>query len=109
MPTIGTLNAYDLTQKNKDNPNFIIIDVRTEDEFNSGYIANSININYYSLDFKSIISKLDKNKLCLVYCRTGIRGTGATQMMIGLGFKEARNRNVWRSRDVYQENFIAFS
>jgi rhodanese-related sulfurtransferase len=91
VPTISTLDAYNLIQNNKDNPSFIIIDVRTVDEFNSGHIANAINMDYYAADFKSIIGKLDINKQYLVYCRTGIRGTGATQIMVDLDFKDVHN------------------
>ena len=91
VPTFSTLDAYNLIQKNKDNSDFIIIDVRTVDEFNSGHIANAINIDYYSPDFESIIGKLDRNRQYLVYCRTGIRGAAATQIMVGLDFKEVHN------------------
>ena len=91
VPMISTLDAYNLIQKNKDNPDFIIIDVRTVDEFNSGHLANAINLDYYSPDFKSNISRLDRNKQYLVYCRTGIRGAAATQIMVDLGFKDVYN------------------
>jgi rhodanese-related sulfurtransferase len=91
VPSINTLNGYNLIQKNRDNPNFIILDVRTTDEFKSGYIAGAINIDYNSPDFKANIGKLDKNKQYLVYCRTGIRGAAAVQIMIDLGFKQVQN------------------
>jgi rhodanese-related sulfurtransferase len=80
-----------LIQNNKVNLDLIIIDVRTPDEFNGGHLANAININYYSPEFKSNIDKLDRNKEYLIYCRTGVRGTGATQIMIDLGFTRVYN------------------
>ena len=88
VPTISTQDAFVLIQKN---PGLIIIDVRTPDEFNGGHLANAININYYSPEFKSNIDKLDRNKEYLIYCRTGVRGTGATQIMIDLGFTRVYN------------------
>jgi len=91
VPTITAPDAYNLIQKNIDNPNFVILDVRTANEFNSGYISGAINIDYYSSDFQTIISKLDKNKQYLVYCKSGIRGAAATQIMMTLGFKEVQN------------------
>jgi rhodanese-related sulfurtransferase len=91
IPTISTLDAYNLIQKNKDNPDFIIIDVRTADEFKGGHIPNAINMDYYSPDFKSDVGKLDRNKQYLVYCGTGIRGAEATRIMVDIGFKEVDN------------------
>jgi rhodanese-related sulfurtransferase len=91
VPSISVYDAYILIQKNKGNPNFVIIDVRTPDEFNSGHIENAINIDYESPDFVSNISKLDINKQYIVYCRTGVRGTAATLAMITLGFKNVQN------------------
>lgn len=79
VPTIATLDANDLIQKNKDNPNFMIIDVRIAEEFDSGHIANSINIDYYSPDFKSVVSRLDENNQYLVYCETGGRGASISE------------------------------
>lgn len=91
VPTISPLEAYDLIQKNWGNASFILLDVRTPDEFNSGHIANAINLDYYSPDFKSLVGKLDRSNQYLVYCRTGIRGAFATRIMLDLGFKEALN------------------
>ena len=88
VPTISTQDAFVLIQKN---PGLIIIDVRTADEFNSEHIANAINMDYYSPDFKSIVDKLDKNKQYLIYCRSGVRGTGATKIMLDIGFKDIYN------------------
>lgn len=90
-PTISAADAYNLIQQNLNNPDFIILDVRTADEFNSGHIAGAINIDYYSSNFQADIGKLDKNKQYLVYCRTGIRGEAATQIMISLGFADVQN------------------
>jgi rhodanese-related sulfurtransferase len=91
VPSISVQDAMALIQKNKNNPDFIIIDVRTVDEFNSGHLADAVNIDYYSPDFKTNISKLDRNKDYLIYCRTGIRGTASTRIMLDLGFTRVHN------------------
>lgn len=91
VPSITAYGAYNLVQKNKDNADFVILDVRTADEYNSGHIANAINLDYYAPDFKLNVDKLDKNKQYLIYCRTGVRGTAATQIMITFGFKNVQN------------------
>ena len=69
----------------------MIIDVRTADEFNSGHLAKAVNIDYYSPNFKSNIAKLDRNIEYLIYCRTGVRGAAATQIMLDIGFTRVYN------------------
>ena len=91
VPTITTPDAYNLIQQNISNSNFIIIDVRTAGEFNSGHIAGAINIDYESAQFTADVSLLDKTNQYLVYCKTGIRGAAATQIMVGLGFINVQN------------------
>jgi rhodanese-related sulfurtransferase len=91
VPAIDVKEAYELIQNNQNNPDFIILDVRTPDEFKGGYIAGAINIDYYSSDFKNKISQMDRNKEYLVYCRSGVRGAASVQIMLDLGFTRVRN------------------
>jgi rhodanese-related sulfurtransferase len=91
VPTITVSDANASIQKNSGNANFVLLDVRTADEFTSGHIAAAINIDYYAADFKANIAKLDKNKQYLVYCRTGIRGAASVQIMLDQGFTKTQN------------------
>ena len=81
-------DASDLIDDNLDNPNFVIIDVRTPAEFASRHIANAINIDFRSESFWSEISHLDKSKTYLMYCQSGNRSRGALDVMIEMDFKE---------------------
>lgn len=65
-----------------------IIDVRTPQEYKGGKIGDAKNIDFYSADFKAMISKLDKSKPTLVYCAAGGRSGEAVEMMESLDFKE---------------------
>lgn len=73
--------------------NLILLDVRTAEEYSSGYIPNSVNIDVLSPDFKSKIELLDKNKEYLIYCRSGNRSTIASSIMATNGFIEIYNLN----------------
>lgn len=73
--------------------NLILLDVRTAEEYSSGYIPNSINIDVLSSDFKSKIDLLDKNKEYLIYCRSGNRSTIASSIMATNGFIKIYNLN----------------
>jgi rhodanese-related sulfurtransferase len=83
--------ALNLIQNNQGNPDFVIIDVRTPEEFAQGHIANAINLNYQSETFRDELNKLDKDKNYLVYCGVGGRSKGAVAIMEELGFMQASN------------------
>ncbi len=85
---VTTAQAEEMIKNNKD---LVIIDIRTKDEFNSGHIPNAINIDYYDRNFTNEISKLDKNKKYLIYCRSGRRSGNAMDIFKDLGFNNAYN------------------
>jgi rhodanese-related sulfurtransferase len=85
-PKLKPSDAFQLIQKNKGNPQFVILDVRTPDEFKSGHIEGAINIDINADSFKNDIGRLDRGKTYLVYCRTGRRSAEAMDIMRNLGF-----------------------
>ena len=88
---ITTAKADDLIQENAGNPDFIVIDVRTPEEYASGYIDNAVNIDFYTADFREQLAALDRDKTYLIYCRTGRRSASARDIMAELGFREVYN------------------
>lgn len=87
----------DLTQEEwaeqlESDENAVILDVRTSDEVEDGYIPGAINIDIYKgQQFLNELEKLDKSKHYYVYCRTGNRSGQACSIMENMGFKEAYN------------------
>ena len=71
--------------------NIILLDVRTLDEVLENKIDNSINIDFYSEDFKKLISNLNRDNTYYVYCRSGRRSMNTVLMMKDLGFKNSFN------------------
>ena len=72
--------------------NAVILDVRTEDEFNEGMIKGALNIDIYKgQGFIYSIEELDKSKNYYVYCRSGGRSGQACSIMSQLGFENAYN------------------
>lgn len=63
-----------------------LVDVRTPEEYNEGYIANSQNIDFKSATFDQDIEKLDKNKPVILYCHSGGRSAKCAQKMKDAGF-----------------------
>ena len=81
-------DAYAIMQNSSDS---VIIDVRTPQEYQSSHLEGAKNMDYYSDGFLGNLTLLDKNRTYIIYCRTGIRGGMALEMMRDLGFKEVYN------------------
>ncbi len=76
----------------KNDANAIVLDVRTEEEFNEGFIPEAINIDIYKgQGFIYAIEELDKSKNYYVYCRSGGRSGQACSIMNQLGFDNSFN------------------
>src|SRR5690606_6967975 len=70
----------------------VILDVRTEEEVQQGYIPNAIHIDIKKgQEFINEIQELDKSKNYYVYCRSGARSGNACSIMNKLGFENAYN------------------
>lgn len=68
---------------------FILIDVREQNELGFGMIPTAIHIPLGNLT--NDLNKFDKDDNIIFYCRTGSRSGGVTQFAIRLGFKNVRN------------------
>ncbi|MCM4153888.1 rhodanese-like domain-containing protein [Arenibacter sp. N53] len=72
--------------------NAFLLDVRTPEEVEEGYIPNATNIDIYlGQEFVAEIEKLDKTKNYYVYCRSGQRSGQACAIMNKLGIENAFN------------------
>lgn len=63
-----------------------LIDLRTPQEFDTGHIASSQNIDYFSDTFEEDIQKLDKSKPVVVYCKSGKKSAECADKMKDNGF-----------------------
>jgi phage shock protein E len=68
--------------------NYVLLDVRTPEEFAAGSISNAININFHDEDFSRQIAELDRNTTYYIYCRSGNRSHKASKMMQQMDFKK---------------------
>jgi rhodanese-related sulfurtransferase len=65
-----------------------LVDVRTPKEYKEGHIKNSQNIDYNSPTFDEDISKLDKTKPVILYCKSGKRSAKCSEKLIKAGFEK---------------------
>ncbi|MDX1278273.1 rhodanese-like domain-containing protein [Oceanihabitans sediminis] len=72
--------------------NAVILDVRTAEEVEEGYIPNAVHADIYQpQEFMSKIEALDKTKTFYVYCRSGGRSAQACAIMNQMGFENTKN------------------
>ena len=69
------------------NDKVMVIDLRTEKEFEDGKIPSSFNIDFQKSEFIDKLNNLDKEKPYIIYCMSGNRSLKASHVMKSLGFK----------------------
>ena len=67
---------------------YILLDVRTPDEFSSGFIKKAKNLDFYSETFQNDILSIEKSLPIVLYCRTNNRSTKTANILKDNGFKE---------------------
>ena len=65
---------------------YIILDVRTQEEYDEGHIPGAIVISHEEIAEKAEGVLTDKNQLILVYCRSGRRSKIAAEALVELGY-----------------------
>lgn len=86
------LSQEDWKSKLENDPNAVILDVRTEDECNEGIIPNAVlNDIYKGQGFIYKLDELDKSKNYYVYCKAGGRSAQACAIMNQMGFETTYN------------------
>lgn len=86
------LSQEEWTEQLRHDAEAVILDVRTQQEMEEGYIPNATHIDIYlGQGFIDELQKLDKDKNYYVYCRSGNRSRQACAIMNSLGFENAYN------------------
>ena len=67
---------------------YVLVDVRTPEEFAQGALPEAVNISVTELSFPFEIAKLNKEKPVMIYCKGGTRSARAAVAMKALGFDE---------------------
>tara|TARA_B100001564_G_C20479081_1_gene596212 strand:- start:139 stop:522 length:384 start_codon:yes stop_codon:yes gene_type:complete len=66
----------------------VLLDVRTQSEYNDGHIQDAINIPHDQLLKEPQLVSAYKDSQMVVFCRSGVRAGKVIEMLEGLGFKE---------------------
>ena len=85
---------------------YIILDVRTEEEFSERHIPTAINIPNESIGSEELKELPDKEQLVLVYCRSGNRSKQAAEKLTEMGYTnivEFGGINDWTGETVSEQ------
>ena len=66
----------------------VLLDVRTQSEYNDGHIQDAINIPHDQILKEPQLVSAYKDSQGVVFCRSGVRAGKVIEMLEGLGFKE---------------------
>ncbi len=95
--------ADSIIKANEDNPLFTLLDVRTPSEYDEDHLENAYLRNFYDTDFREQLDTLSKNRVYLIYCRSGNRSGQTFDMMKDLEFTEVYNMlggiTSWKNAD----------
>ena len=82
-----TININDGVKAFKEDKNTVLLDVRTQDEYNAKHIKGSINIPIQSLD-KISINVENRSTPLYVYCHSGARSARAVKALKRMGYSK---------------------
>jgi rhodanese-related sulfurtransferase len=88
---ISPTETLQMIQKHSQDQNFVVLDVKTEQEYIKNHLPASMLIDFFSPSFKDDLFRLDKNKIYIVICKMGVRSEIAMNLMKKMGFKEVYN------------------
>lgn len=80
---ISTKEAVTMMEDEND---YIILDVRTREEYEEKHLPEAVNIPNESIGSEEISELPDKDQLIFVYCRSGNRSKQASEKLADLGY-----------------------
>ena len=84
--TYRQINMDEAITMMEEESGYIILDVRTPEEFAEKHIPGAINVANETIGTDEIPELPDKDQLILVYCRSGNRSKQASEKLAALGY-----------------------
>ncbi|PIQ28002.1 rhodanese-like domain-containing protein [bacterium (Candidatus Blackallbacteria) CG17_big_fil_post_rev_8_21_14_2_50_48_46] len=85
MVTITPQEAHDWLAD--PNAQWLVLDVRTPEEFAQGHLTGATLKNFYDTNFKAQLEQMNRHQPTILYCRSGNRSGQTMTMMRELGFR----------------------
>ncbi|WP_371802513.1 rhodanese-like domain-containing protein [Candidatus Lokiarchaeum ossiferum] len=88
---INVSEAYEMINDDENYPDLIVLDVRTQSEYDSGHLNNSILIPLDELENRLDELEEYKDTEIIVHCRSGSRSQAASEVLVANGFSKIYN------------------
>lgn len=85
-----SITAKEAKEIMENETDYIILDVRTQEEFDEGHIPGTLLIPDYEVSQRAESELPDKAALILVYCRSGRRSKNSAQTLAELGYTNVK-------------------
>ncbi|WP_420581321.1 rhodanese-like domain-containing protein [Reichenbachiella sp.] len=89
-------------QIDQEQENFVILDLRTDEEVAEGKVPGAEQLDFYGDDFDEKLKALNKETTYYIYCRSGGRSGKTLSQMKDLGFKKVYEMrggmNAWKAK-----------
>ena len=85
--TYKSISMDEATKLIEERNDYILLDVRTYEEYKDGHIPNAINYPNENIDENISLILPDKSQMILVYCRSGNRSKQASEKLYKMGYK----------------------
>ena len=90
LPAYGLISAEQAVEvilALQDDPDFVLLDIRTPAEVAAGHLPGASALDFYGDTFLQELSELDRDAVILIYCRTGNRTGQTLTRMTEMGFE----------------------
>ena len=91
--SLTPIEVFKLIKEHENDPNWIILDVRTPWEFSNEHIKGAENLDFTDPYFYEMVEKLDTDKTYIIYCKSGRRSSKMLNIMENLGFTKVYSIN----------------
>ena len=91
IATVSPAEAAAIIEQNAGSADFVLLDIRTPEEYGAGKIAGAVNIDFYDANFRDQLDALDKDVHYVVYCNSGNRSGQSLPIFEDLGFARVEN------------------
>lgn len=85
-----SITAEEAKEMMESETDYVILDVRTQEEYEEGHIPGSVLIPDYEIKDRAQEELKDKEQMIFVYCRSGRRSKNAAEELAGMGYKKIR-------------------
>lgn len=91
MEELRTISVEQVKEDLEEGREFVLLDVRTPEEYEEGHIEGAINIPLKNLSYDVENEIEDKETMIYLYCRSGVRVITAGQILQDLGYENVYN------------------